>query len=185
MSKQSLHSCSETFSRVIAEAAVDVLGYADAAWLVENPSREVKIDALVASLEDRFGSDGGKGVAQRMGRAAFKYFLDHYGSDLQLTSMDYRLMRVNKRIKSGLEAVSRKLGKECGAEIKLVADEGAYYWQIQWECDPADVKNDFSYFLAGMAQELMSWSGGGRFYNVRELPDEAACMLKMDQKPLD
>lgn len=185
MSKQSPFSCSRAFSQVISEAAVDVLGHADAARLVENADNAIEIDALIASLGERYGSGGGKGVAQRMGRAAFKYFLDHYGSDLGLTSMDYRLMPINKRLKSGLEAVSKELGKECGAEIKLAADEGAYYWQIYWECDPVDARIGFSYFLAGMAQELMSWSGGGRFYNVRELPGEAACVLKMDAKPLD
>lgn len=185
MSKQSLLSCSKAFSQVISEAAVDVLGHADAASLVEKTDHAIEIDGLIASLEERYGSGGGKGVAQRIGRAAFKYFLDHYGSELGLTRMDYRLMPINKRLQAGLEAVSKKLGKECGAEIKLAADEGAYYWQIYWDCDPVDARNDFSYFLAGMAQELMSWSGGGRFYNVRELPGEATCVLKMDAKPLD
>lgn len=185
MSIQASYMCSPAFSQVISAAAVDVLGDTDAARLVKNPGHVVEIQALVASLKQGFGSTGSKGVAQRMGRAAFKYFLDKYGNELDLTSMDYRLMPINKRLRTALEAVSQKLGEECGVRIHLYVDDGAYYWKIHWKCDTNAADNDFSYFLAGMAQELMSWSGGGRYYNVREFPGEAVCVLKMDQKPLD
>lgn len=180
-------ACSAAFSHVISEAAVDVLGQADAACLKVNAECGVEIDALIDALQQCYGPCGSKGVAQRMGQAAFKYFLNSYGGELNLTSIDYHLMPSGKRLQTGLEAVSQKLGEECGAHIRLDADEGAYYWHItpNCACQSEWIKNGFAYFLAGMAQELMSWSGGGRFYNVREIPDSASCVLKMDQRPLD
>jgi hypothetical protein len=180
-------SCSATFGQVISEAAVDVLGQADAACLAMHGECGVEIHTLITSLQQCYGPCGSKGVAQRMGQAAFKYFLNSYGNELNLTSMDYHLLPSGKRLKTGLEAVSRKLGEECGTAIRLDADEGAYYWHITSDkaSDREWIKGGFAYFLAGMAQELLSWSGGGRFYNVREVPDAAACVLKMDQRPLD
>lgn len=178
-------SCSAAFSRVISEAAVDVLGQSEAANLTGNAERGLEIDALIEALRKFYGPGGSKGVAQRLGQAAFKYFLDFFGKELNLTSMDYRLLPGRKRLKTGLEAVSHKLGEECGAKIELEMDESAYYWHISAPGGDDPIRNGFSYFLAGMAQELMSWSGGGRFFSVREIPGAAACVLKMDQKPLD
>lgn len=180
-------ACSTTFSQVISEAAVDVLGQADAANLAMNGDCGANIGTFVESLQQQFGPGGSRGVAQRLGQAAFKHFLASYGAELDLTGLDYRLLPSRKRLKIGLEAISQKLGQECGAQISLETDEGAYYWRVTASCATATdyIKNGFSFFLAGMAQEFLSWSGGGRFYNVREIPDAVACVLKMDQKPLD
>lgn len=187
MDNPSRSVCSVTFSQVIVQAAVDVLGQPEAANLSLREDCCVEPGALIESLERCYGACGGKGVAQRMGRAAFKYFLDFYGNELNLTGMDYRLMPNGKRLQTGLETVSRKLAEECGAQISLDADASAYYWRILWQREPEGEagRSDFSYFLAGMAQELMSWSGGGKYYTVRELPDGGRCDLKIDQTPLD
>lgn len=187
MNNSTTLSCSTTFSQVISEAAVDVLGQVDAAHLAMNGDRGANFETFFESLQQHFGPGGGKGVAQRLGQAAFKHFLDSYGAELDLMGLDYRLLPSRKRLKIGLEAISQKLGEECGVQISLETDEGAYYWRVSASCSPAPqyIQNGFSFFLAGMAQEFLSWSGGGRFYNVREIPDVAACVLKMDQKPLD
>lgn len=179
--------CSVAFSQVIFQAAVDVLGQPEAAKLLLQDNGCMAPDDLIDSLVQRYGVCGGRGIAQRMGRAAFKYFLDLYGDELNLTGIDFRLMPTGRRLQAGLEIVSRKLSEECGAQINLDADSSAYYWLILWQRETGDQvgQHDFAYFLAGMAQELMSWSGGGRFYNVRESSDGARCVLKIDQTPLD
>lgn len=181
MKKDSSVLCSSTFSHVLAEAAVDVLGQADFDNLALCTERAITVDAFMESLKKHYGPTGSRGVAQRIGKAAFKYFLDSYGSELNLTNLDYRLLPRGKRVKTGLETVSRKLGEEFGAQIHLDSDDGAYYWRIAGKTSVGD----FTYLLAGMAQELMSWSGGGRVYNVRGLTDTNECVLKMDQKPLE
>lgn len=187
MDNQTLTCCSIAFSQVIRQAAVDVLGHSEAANLPRREDGCILPGALIEALEQRYGATAAKGIAQRMGRAAFLYFLDFYGSDLNLTGMEYRLLPYRRRLQAGLQVVSRKLAEECGAEINQEADASAYYWQISWQrgLGDGDVRRGFSYFLAGMAQELMSWSGGGKFYNVREMPDSGSCVLKIDQTPLD
>ncbi len=181
MNTDSSASCTATFSRVLAEAAVDVLGQSDVDNLALFAGRNIAVDAFMESLKRHYGPTGSRGVAQRIGKAAFKYFLNSYGSELNLTDLDYRLLPSKKRVKTGLETVSRKLGEEFGAQIQLDCDDGCYYWRIEGK----DGVGDFAYVLAGMAQELMSWSGGGRVYNVRGMADAHACVLKMDQKPLE
>jgi hypothetical protein len=180
-------SCSAAFSQVITEAAVDVLGQVDAACLAVDAGCGVDIRGLIESLQQHFGPGGSKGVAQRLGQAAFKHFLDSYGHELNLTKLDYHLLPSGRRLRAGLEVVSQKLSEECGTQISMSADESAYYWHINLKDmpDTACIKEGYSYFLAGMAQGLLSWSGGGRFYHVREISDSTACILKMDQKPLD
>lgn len=180
-------SCSATFGQVVSAAAIDVLGEADAAGLVAGAEHNFDIGVCIAALQARYGQGGCKGIAQRMGQAAFKHFLDSYGSDLNLTNLEYHLLPSVKRLRSGLEKVSRKLGEECGTRIQLDADDNAYYWRItaQSTSDCECLQNGFANFLAGMAQELLSWSGGGRFYDVRQVLDANACVLRMDQRPLD
>ncbi|GAP13809.1 hypothetical protein LARV_01564 [Longilinea arvoryzae] len=180
-------SCSIAFSRVISEAAVDVLGEADAANLPVSPRNGVDIEKWIDALQKNYGPNGSKGIAQRMGQAAFKYFLNSYGRDLNLTGLDFHLLPSAKRLRTGLKTVSQKLGQECGADIQLDADNNAYYWRISLgsTAEVYWIQNGFAYFLAGMAQELMSWSGGGKVYNVREVMDKTVCVLKMDQRPLD
>jgi len=173
--------CSSTFSRILAEAAVDVLGQSDVDNLALSAEGDISVEAFMESLQKHYGPTGSRGVAQRIGKAAFKYFLDCYGSELNLTTLDYRLLPNRKRVKTGLETVSRKLGEEFGTKILLDSDDGAYYWRIT----DMDGAGDFAFLLAGMAQELMSWSGGGRVYSVRGMTDANECVLKMDRKPLE
>lgn len=181
MGTDSSVSCSSTFSRILADAALDVLGQAEVDNLALGTEENLSVDAFMKSLQKHYGPTGSRGVAQRIGKAAFKYFLDSYGGELNLTTLDYRLLPSRKRVKTGLETVSRKLGEEFGTEILLESDDGAYYWRIA----DLDGAGDFAYLLAGMAQELMSWSGGGRVYSVRGMLDANECVLKMDQKPLE
>lgn len=187
MDNQTLTCCSVAFSQVIGQAAVDVLGQPEAASLPRQENGCIAPGALIKALEQRYGPCAAKGIAQRMGRAAFQYFLDFYGNELNLTGMEYRLLPYGRRLQTGLDALGRKLAAECGAQINQDADASAYYWQILWQRDPEnrDGREGFSYFLAGMAQELMSWSGGGKYYIVREIPDSGRCVLKIDQNPLD
>jgi hypothetical protein len=181
MKTDSSVSCSTTFSHVLADAAVDVLGQSDVDNLAPLAQDNIVVDAFMESLKKHYGPTGSRGVAQRIGKAAFKYFLVSYGSELNLTNLDYRLLPSKKRVKTGLETVSRKLGEEFGAQIQLDCDDGSFYWRIAGE----DGVGDFAYLLAGMAQELMSWSGGGRVYSVRGMMETNECVLKMDRKPLE
>ncbi len=180
-------SCSAAFSQVITEAAVDVLGEAEAGKLPVTPRQPTDIAAWIEAMQKDYGQRGSKGIAQRMGQAAFQYFLNFYGRDLNLTNLEYHLMPSVKRLKTGLESVSHKLGEECGANIRLDADNNAYYWRISPKSgsETGCIENGFAYFLAGMAQALMSWSGGGKIYAVREVTDASECVLKMDLRPLD
>lgn len=180
-------SCSAAFSQVITEAAVDVLGEAEAAKLPLGSQRPLNIETWIETMQKDYGLCASKGIAQRMGQAAFKYFLNSYGRDLNLTSLEYHLLPSIKRLKTGLKTVSQKLGEECGANIRLDVDNQAYYWRIASKSTSERIclQNGFSNFLAGMAQALLSWSGGGKVYNVREMMDETECVLKMDQRPLD
>ncbi len=58
-----------------------------------------------------YGPRGGRGIAQRAGRAGFKYLLRQNGTSMGITDLNFRLLPVPARLKAGLEALGALMAR--------------------------------------------------------------------------
>ena len=146
---------------------------------------------LPNALEKRYGPQGGHGLAQRIGRSAFKYLLQRNGDNLGLTSVDFRLQREPQRMKTGLNLLAGQMASDCNDRITVSDTDTHWVWRSErcpvcWGRQASDVS---CYLTVGLIQEFFAWAGSGRFYRVIEnecrASGAAACTFWIEKKPLD
>jgi predicted hydrocarbon binding protein len=162
------------------------------AWAAKNansPGFLIPAEFLTA-LEDKFGVQGGLGLALRAGRSGFKFFLKKYGRELNLLSLEYRLQPAQARISQGLVSLAAFFGGD-NLPSTLVNLEKAWVLGIG-ECEFCAGRDDtvpICSFFTGLIQEFMSWSAGGKVFIVKETECRAQgqdrCQFQIEKKPLD
>ncbi len=201
-------NCSLEMGRILLEGVQEIIGQAgvyatfntanlahllpsDAAARLESEFSPDEQRSLLLALVTLYGPRGGHGIAQRSGRASFKYFLRQYGDSMGLTALEYHLLPSVGRIKTGLEALSQVLMDTCGGTVELVDESQAWVWkylECPW-CVRRCEDGPSCHFAVGLLQEFLSWASGGRMYHVAETectPGGAeACTIRIDKQPFD
>ncbi len=164
---------------------------ADAGARLEPEFTQEELSSLLLALVTLYGPRGGHGVAQRSGRASFKYLLRQYGDTMGLTSLEYRLLPSAGRIKAGLEALSKALSSFCDGTVELAEEPQSWIWKYcdcPW-CFHRTEDAPGCHFTVGLLQEFLSWASGGRMYHVTEIECIAnggkTCTIRIDRQPFD
>ncbi len=143
-----------------------------------------QVNLFMHALKEMCGETGSRGLALRIGRAAFQYGLKRYGDQAGFRSMEYRLLPAPRRLEDGLHRLANIVEGEWGSNI-TVSDEGTFW---QWRMSRQAVTQD-CFIIAGLLQEFTSWAGGGRFYRVLETECQGwgspACTYRVEKKPID
>lgn len=143
------------------------------------------------NLEALFGQAGGRGLALRIGRAAFKYGLKQYGEEAGLTSVEFRLLPPTRRLETGLRILSEVIIRETGDQVTLQDQDTHWLWRSERcpMCWGRTAEDACCYMTVGMLQEFMSWAAGGRVFRVAEVACRAAgaeaCVYQIEKRPLD
>jgi hypothetical protein len=180
--------------QTLFEGAQEVLG-AERLQEARNRCASIKDVGLPAGeaagflhvLEEMFGLTAAHGLALRIGRAAFPYWLKDLDGQGVLRSQEYRFLPAPRRIDTGLQVLAGVLGELFGEEV-ILSDEGGYWlWRA---VDQRQAGFDTACYLkVGLLQEFASWAGGGRFYPVTRTECRAsgcsACVYRIEKKPLD
>jgi hypothetical protein len=151
------------------------------------------IGALEHAFEERYGRRSGPGVAQRAGRASFKYGLRLWGSQMGMTDVAYQLLPPGRKVRVGLEKIGGLLNQQLNFSVLVSEDSDAWYWQVGcgvWaQSGKGAVETVTCHLLVGLLQEFVSWAGGSRFYRVVETECMAngadACLFQIDKKPIE
>lgn len=146
---------------------------------------------LQLALEHVYGELGGRGLAQRIGRAVCRALLRDFGEELGLTTLEQRLLPTQERIRSGLRMLAQAVAADDhAAGVEETAD--AYLWRVEQcaDCSGREpAAHALCYFTTGLLQEFMEISGGGKVYVVSETECAAcgdpACVFRIPKKPLD
>ncbi len=147
--------------------------------------------AITEGLEKMYGPRGGRGVALRAGRAGFKYLLRQFGTTLGIIDLNYRMMPVPLRIKSGLQSLADLMGKLGDEQVTIGELEHAWTWTAERcpHCWQRSVAEPACQFPVGMLQEFFAWASSGRVYAIREVECLAAggtvCMIQINKMALD
>jgi predicted hydrocarbon binding protein len=208
MEHSTAYAQSEHISHSLIEGAQEMLGFdrlqlldlplAEAQLLPQNGSRAVQpgdspfsLAGLPFALEQRYGAVGGRGLALRIGRSAFKYLLQRRGEAMGLTSVDFRLQRAPQRMMAGLHLLAHEMITASHDQIAISETDGHWVWRSERcpVCWGRHTGAASCYLTVGLIQEFLAWAGGGRYYRVMETECRAAgsatCSFWVEKKPLD
>ncbi len=158
--------------------------------LAENYTCE-DIGALRQAINQLYGPRGGRGMALRSGRAAFRYLARDFGEAIGIHSLEFRLIPLRKRLFTGQRLLSDFLSRQFHQQIELEETGDAWTWKIYgcMECWGVSSEEPECTFFVGMLQEYFAWVSGGKFYQVIETACSAAgsqaCIFRIERKPVE
>jgi predicted hydrocarbon binding protein len=148
------------------------------------------IGRLMEELEQAYGPRGGRGLAIRIGRVAFKYGMREFGPRMGLTETAFRLLPLNSKIRMGGQALADLFNRETDQRVRIEEANGKLLWIIErcplcWERHTDDV---VCHLAVGLLQESLYWLSGGKIFNVEETlciaRGDPTCTIEIDQTPL-
>jgi predicted hydrocarbon binding protein len=148
------------------------------------------VSLLQSTLEQVYGSRGGRGLALRVGRACFKYGLKEYGSMLGLTEMAFRLLSLPAKLHIGTKNFADLFNKNTDQKVFVEEKDNKIFWHIErcplcWE---RKADEPVCHLAVGLLQEALYWLSAGRVFNVEETAciarGDHLCTITIDQTPL-
>jgi hypothetical protein len=195
---------SNKVSRLVFSGLKEIIGLKELSHLVGsgmNSKGEVKaalvkpdweslpdqdLGRLQTVMEQKFGQKELQGLLVRSGRASCKFFVKEYGPDMQVTSIEYRLLPSKKRLTAGLLAAANLWSQLFKMDVSVVDDANAWTWRENHK-NPQSGQD--CYFTIGLLQEYLAWLSGGKAFSVKkaEVMDSAGMglWLKIDKQPIE
>ena len=182
-----------------------VLNFADLSNYINNyPPHNLErafsfttISRLQTGLEKAYGPRSGHGLAQRVGRASFKYGLREFGPELGLTDLAFRLLPLPAKMKAGTEAFAALFNNFSDQRVRLDRDEKFIYWHIErcplcWDRVrqelPSSTDGPCCHMAVGLLQEALYWLSAGKYFEVMEEKciacGDSTCTILINQTPM-
>lgn len=136
------------------------------------------IGGLMTQLENAYGPRGGRGLAIRTGRVAFKYGIREFGQQIGLMETTFRLLPLGAKIRMGGQALADLFNQGTDQRVSIKEEDGKLLWVIErcplcWERHSEDA---VCHLAVGLLQESLYWVSGGKIFNV----EETLCIAKGD-----
>ncbi len=150
-----------------------------------------EMSTIQSFLEAMYGRQGGRGIAQRAGRASSSMIFRKFGQRMGLNNLDFRLLPTHTRIKVGLEALAITVSDLCCEPFLATEDGEAWIWQVYAcpVCWQRQSEKPACYFVVGLLQEFVSTISGGKIHNVVETECLAAgaevCTFRIDKQAME
>jgi len=150
-----------------------------------------EISTIQNFLETIYGQQGGRGIAQRAGRASSSMIIRKFGQRMGLNVLDYRLLPTPTRIKVGLAALANTVSELCCEPFQATEDGEAWIWQVHTcpVCWQRQSEKPACYFVVGLLQEFVATVSGGKMHNVVETECLAAgaqaCTFRIDKQAME
>ena len=147
------------------------------------------ISRLLAAFEQVYGPSAGRGLAWRVGRAAFPHGLREYGEDLGLNAPAFRLLPLPAKLRSFGDALG-SLFNDGERRLQIEEDHGRLLVHLSRcpFCRDRQAAEPVCLLAVGAAEAALYWLSGGKIYAVEEIActarGDADCTLQIDQTPL-
>lgn len=148
------------------------------------------ISALNLALDEMYGARGGRGMAQRAGRAWLVKGMNSFGALSGVNDPAFRALPLEERTALGLAALASVFThfsdqhsrfEDTPQAFRFIVANSATAWSRQADkpvCHP----------LLGLLQETARWASNGRDYTVREAQcratGEDVCVFLINKQPL-
>lgn len=149
------------------------------------------ISALQETLEQAYGSRGGRGLAQRVGRVCFKYGLREFGDSLGITETAFRLLPMRSKLRLAGAALADLFNKQTDQRVRLDEADGKLLWQIERcpLCWGRHADAAVCHLAVGLLQESLFWLSSGKIFHVEETHcialGDPACTIEIHSTPMD
>lgn len=147
----------------------------------ENLEREfdfAELTALLVALEDMYGPRGGRGLAQRAGRAAFAEGLRNFGALAGVGDLAFKVLPLPAKLKIGIPAMA-KIFSQLSDQVSNVHDEGDHYIYTLERCPMCwnrTSQKPVCFIGKGLLEEGLRWVSGGNEFKV----EMDTCIAKGD-----
>ncbi len=155
--------------------------------------REFSFESMAAfhiALEHSYGTRGGRGMALRIGRAAFSLGFKHFGVLAGMSHPAFRALPLGERTRLGLDGLAHIFNhfsdqttqiEDAGDSFRMIVKPSPMAWGRTSD-------KPVCHSLAGIIQECMRWSSNGREFAVVEIACQAcgadACVFSVNKAPL-
>jgi predicted hydrocarbon binding protein len=148
------------------------------------------VSGLTQTLEQVYGPHGGRGLSLRIGRACFSYGVRHYGDQVGVTEMAFKLLPLPAKLSAGARAFAELFNAFTDQRVRIEEQDRNIFWHIErcplcWERrthEPA------CHLAVGLLQEALYWLSGGKVFHVEEQTcigaGDSTCTICIDQTPL-
>jgi bacteriochlorophyll 4-vinyl reductase len=163
-----------------------VLNMAGLGYLIDNyPPDDLKpgfdfadFGALNQALEDMYGPRGARGLALRMGRAAFFHGIRDFGAMVGMADLAFKVLPLSTKLKVGVRAMAETFTKVSDQTSRVEEDEEKFTYIIERcpVCWGRKTAKPVCFQAAGVLQEGLRWVSGGKDFRV----EETLCIAKGD-----
>lgn len=146
--------------------------------------------SLNGALEEMYGARGGRGLAQRAGRASFAQGLRNFGALAGAGDLAFKVLPLGAKLKLGIPAMAKVFSSVSDQKSTVEEADGEYLYKMQ----PCPVcfgrKSDkpMCYSGVGLLQEGLKWVSGGHEFKVYETKciaaGDEACVLVIPKEPI-
>ena len=175
-----------------------VLNLADLQYLIDNypPNnmetefRFVEVASIQQTLDDMYGTRGGRGLALRTGRETWKYALKEFAPVLGIADLATRTLPLSIKLKIGLDVFAQTFNKFSDQIVRLSEDEDSYLWIIERcpICWQRTSPSPCCHMAIGLLEQSLDWVSRGRRFHVEEISciaaGDTACTIAIGKKPI-
>jgi predicted hydrocarbon binding protein len=159
----------------------------------ENLAKEVDftdISALLSALEEMYGPRGGRGLAQRAGRALFSNGLKNFGAIAGAGDLAFKVLPLGTKVKIAVPSIAKVFNgvTDQVSNTQEYDDHFIYTLERCSMCWGRTTDKPTCHVAVGIIQETLKWMSGGREFRVEMLNCKASGddigRLKIHKEPL-
>ncbi len=131
----------------------------------------VYIAALLNALEEIYGPRGGRGLAQRAGRALFANGLKNFGALAGAGDLAFKVLPLGTKIKIAVPAIAKVFNASTDqvSNTRELDDHFIYTLERCSMCWNRKTDKPTCHVAVGIIQEAMKWMSGGHEFKIEIL----------------
>ncbi|MGQ9583799.1 MAG: V4R domain-containing protein [Anaerolineae bacterium] len=147
--------------------------------------------AIQWTLDEMYGRRGGKGLATRAGKAAFKHGLAEFEAVLGIADLALRLLPLGMKIRIGANVFAEVFNKYSHQIVRLEEAPDHLMW-INERCPVCwgrKTEEPCCHAATGILTEGLHWLSGGKNFRVEEVTciatGDDSCRFRITKRPVD
>jgi predicted hydrocarbon binding protein len=150
-----------------------------------------ELGQMLQALDEMYGPRGGRGLAQRIGRACFKLGIKDLGPVLGIADLAFRVLPLVMKLRVGFEVLAHMFERFSDHLVRFEEDEEYFHWIIErcGVCWGRKSNSPCCHLAVGILDEGLYWVSGGKNFYVEEISCIAAgdqtCTILVGKQPLD
>jgi predicted hydrocarbon binding protein len=130
----------------------------------------IELSAIGSALEEMYGPRGGRGLAQRAGRAVFMEGLRNFGALAGAGDLAFKILPLSTKLRLGVPAMA-KIFSTTSDQLSTVEEQQDHFIYTIHRCPVCfgrHTDKPCCHIATGLLQEGLKWLSGGREFRVIE-----------------